>query len=250
MIPTARPASSTIAPVPDVDLKPTAEMALNAKRGLELRRKHGKGGTAVGVARARDLARRANLSPDTVRRMHSFFSRHEGNQAGGEDDAGYIAWLLWGGDAGKGWAERKTKELDKETAMRSDTYKAIASRLGMASRPGAKARFAGDRYDDLERASQRINKMLPSLAAKLRAGGLRVTGVHSHDLDTDADIAVTLPNGKEASLQIAEDGWSVNVTGMDKQGEYFKEVAQGSLAQIDAGVAKLISLAKSRTARP
>ena len=147
MIPTTRPASSTIAPVPDVDLKPTAEMAANAKRGLELRRKHGKGGTAVGVARARDLARRANLSPDTVRRMHSFFSRHEGNQAGGEDDAGYIAWLLWGGDAGKGWAERKTKELDKETAMRSDTYKAIASRLGMAARPGAKAVMGLTRKD-------------------------------------------------------------------------------------------------------
>jgi hypothetical protein len=146
MIPTARPASSTIVPVPDVDLKPTAEMAANAKRGLELRRKHGKGGTAVGVARARDLARRANLSPDTVRRMHSFFSRHEGNQAGGEDDAGYIAWLLWGGDAGKGWAERKTKELNKETAMRSDTYKAIASRLGMAARPAAKAAMSNDGF--------------------------------------------------------------------------------------------------------
>ena len=124
--------------MPDVDLKPTAEMAANAKRGLELRRQHGKGGTAVGVARARDLARRANLSPDTVRRMHSFFSRHEGNQAGGEDDAGYIAWLLWGGDAGKGWAERKTKELNKETAMRSDTYKAISQRLGSMARPEGK----------------------------------------------------------------------------------------------------------------
>jgi hypothetical protein len=131
MIPTARPASSTIAPVPDVDLKPTAEMASNAERGLELRRKHGKGGTAVGVARARDLARRANLSPDTVRRMHSFFSRHEGNQAGGEDDAGYIAWLLWGGDAGKGWAERKAAELDRKDENR----RLIASRLGFAVRP-------------------------------------------------------------------------------------------------------------------
>jgi hypothetical protein len=132
----------------------------------------------------------------------------------------------------------------------SNTRKQIAARLGIVAEPPAKARFAGDRYDDLKRAGQRINKMLPSLAAKLRAGGLRVTGIHSHDLDTDADISVTLPNGKEASLQIAEDGWSVNVTGTDKQGEYFKEVAQGPLARIDAGVAKLIALAKSRASRP
>lgn len=115
----------------DIDLKPTAEMAANATRGLELREKHGKGGTAVGVARARDIKNRANLSPDTVKRMHSFFSRHEGNQAGGEDDAGYIAWMLWGGDAGKSWAKRNVEQIDgKSESMKSDN-----------NRPGAKAKF-------------------------------------------------------------------------------------------------------------
>jgi ribosomal protein L17 len=115
----------------DIDLKPTAEMAANAARGLELREKHGKGGTAVGVARARDIKNRANLSPETVKRMHSFFSRHEGNQAGGEDDAGYIAWMLWGGDAGKSWAKRKVEQIDgKSESMKSDN-----------NRPGAKAKF-------------------------------------------------------------------------------------------------------------
>ena len=98
----------------NIDLKPTQEMASNAARGLELRAKHGRGGTEVGVARARDLKNRANLSPDTVRRMASFFARHEGNQKGGDDDAGYIAWLLWGGDAGKAWAERKVAEMDRK----------------------------------------------------------------------------------------------------------------------------------------
>jgi hypothetical protein len=218
MIPIPRPASSTIAPVPDVDLKPTAEMASNAKRGLELRRKHGKGGTAVGVARARDLARRANLSPDTVRRMHSFFSRHEGNQAGGEDDAGYIAWLLWGGDAGKGWAERKTKELDKETAMRSDTYKAIASRLGMAARPAAKAAMskASDVLDFIKRSiasgqtvyvqtAMRTTKVTPSVYAKWEA-----TGKPLFKLGKDGDLLmasgssyVRLTSGDQLLVRVA-----------------------------------------------
>jgi hypothetical protein len=114
----------------DIDLTPTAEMAANATRGLELRKKHGKGGTAVGVARARDIKNRASLSPDTVRRMHSFFSRHEGNQAGGEDDAGYIAWLLWGGDAGKSWAKRKTEQLnDKQENARMERSDELAEAL-------------------------------------------------------------------------------------------------------------------------
>jgi hypothetical protein len=99
----------------DIDLKPTAQMASNAERGLALREKHGKGGTAVGVARARDIKNRKNLSPSTVRRMHSFFSRHDGNQSGGEDDAGYIAWMLWGGDAGQSWSKRKVDEMDNKS---------------------------------------------------------------------------------------------------------------------------------------
>jgi hypothetical protein len=92
-------------------------MAANAERGLTLREKHGRGGTEVGVARARDIKNRKNLSPDTVRRMHSYFARHEVDKKGegwGNDSAGYIAWLLWGGDAGKAWADRKSKELDRK----------------------------------------------------------------------------------------------------------------------------------------
>jgi hypothetical protein len=120
----------------DIDLKPTAEMAANAERGLRLREEHGRGGTAVGVARARDIKNRSNLSPDTVKRMHSFFSRHEGNQAGGEDDAGYIAWLLWGGDAGKAWAARKVEQINKTQAARTGRGS------DMASKNGAKEAFA------------------------------------------------------------------------------------------------------------
>lgn len=65
-----------------VDLKPTESMANNAKRGLELRKKHGKGGTSVGVARARDISNRKDMSPETVSRMVSYFARHDGNQSG------------------------------------------------------------------------------------------------------------------------------------------------------------------------
>jgi hypothetical protein len=100
----------------DVDLTPPKGAAEAAARGLELRRKHGRGGTEVGVARARDLSNRKTVSPSTVRRMNSYFARHEVDKQGegwGEDSAGYIAWLLWGGDAGKSWAKKKADELDR-----------------------------------------------------------------------------------------------------------------------------------------
>ena len=106
----------------DVDTKPTQGMAEEAKRGLEWRKKFNRGGTEVGVARAVQLVNQERLSPRTVRRMHSFFSRHEvdkraeGFRQGeaGYPSAGRIAWSLWGGDAGQTWARRTAAKLDKE----------------------------------------------------------------------------------------------------------------------------------------
>jgi hypothetical protein len=112
--------------VSDIDLKPTESMASNAKRGLELRAKFGRGGTAVGVARARDLSNRTNLSPETVARMYSFFSRHEVDKQGKDwDNAerpsnGKIAWLLWGGDSGYAWATQKWEAIQNARASKSD----------------------------------------------------------------------------------------------------------------------------------
>jgi hypothetical protein len=93
----------------------------NAKRGLELRKEHNRGGTEVGVARARDLSNGAALSLDTIKRMNSYFARHEVDKKGegwGVDSAGYIAWLLWGGDAGWSWVKgilRENESKEKST---------------------------------------------------------------------------------------------------------------------------------------
>ena len=105
----------------EISLKPTEAMAEEAQRGLDWRKEHGRGGTEVGVARARQLINKQELSADTVRRMHSYFSRHEVDKQGegftpdedGYPSAGRIAWALWGGDAGQTWARAKDAALDK-----------------------------------------------------------------------------------------------------------------------------------------
>jgi hypothetical protein len=100
-----------------LDRTPTKAMAGNAARGLELRRKFGRGGTAVGVARARDISNRANLSDRTILKMHSYFARHAvDSSAPGWGDAsapsaGWIAWLLWGGDSGRTWARVRRDKI-------------------------------------------------------------------------------------------------------------------------------------------
>lgn len=88
-----------------------------AARGLHLRASvppSRRGGTAVGLARARDLANGRPVSLDTIRRMRSFFARHDVDKRGSgfyPDEPGYPskgvqAWLLWGGDPGRRWCER------------------------------------------------------------------------------------------------------------------------------------------------
>ncbi|MCW2005285.1 hypothetical protein FHY30_004122 [Xanthomonas arboricola] len=91
---------------------PPKTVANAAARGLRLREQHRRGGTAIGVARARDLSAQKQLSAQTIRRMHAYFARHSVDKTGKgwadrtKPSAGYIAWLLWGGDAGQRWAEQ------------------------------------------------------------------------------------------------------------------------------------------------
>lgn len=90
-----------------------------AALGLELREKFNRGGTEVGVSRARDLSNGKSLPKETIGRMVSYFARHEVDKKGKDwanrsnPSAGYIAWLLWGGDAGKSWADGIWKKVDK-----------------------------------------------------------------------------------------------------------------------------------------
>jgi ATP-dependent protease ClpP protease subunit len=117
-----------------IDFSPPAGVREEAARGLEWRREHKRGGTEVGVARARDLSNGKNISPETARRMKAYFDRHEVDKQGegfspGEDgfpSAGRIAWALWGGDAGQAWASKLDRQMD--AADNADKPQAAASR--------------------------------------------------------------------------------------------------------------------------
>jgi HK97 family phage major capsid protein len=105
--------------------KPTGGMKSEAQKGLDWREEHGRGGTRVGAIRARQIVASENLSDDTVKRMFSFFSRHEVDKKAegfspGEDgypSNGRIAWALWGGDAGYTWSKRLVEKMKEEKSM-------------------------------------------------------------------------------------------------------------------------------------
>lgn len=104
---------------------PPVAAAKAAAEGLALRRQFKRGGTPVGIARARDLKNRRSLSAKTIQRMVSFFARHAVDKRGKDfynkkrPSNGYIAWQLWGGDPGREWSNReylKIKKTKKKTS--------------------------------------------------------------------------------------------------------------------------------------
>jgi hypothetical protein len=105
---------------------PNAGMKSAARRALKWK-EDGKAtgaGTPVGWGRATDIVSGASMSLDTVKRMYSFFSRHEVDKKGkGFYDGpefpsnGRIMWDAWGGDAGFAWSrsivEREKSKTEK-----------------------------------------------------------------------------------------------------------------------------------------
>lgn len=104
---------------------PTSGMKAAARRAIKWK-EDGKAkgaGTAVGWGRARDIVAGRSMSLSVVKRMYSFFSRHEVDKKGkgfysGPDfpSKGRVMWDAWGGDAGYSWsrkiAERESKKSD------------------------------------------------------------------------------------------------------------------------------------------
>jgi hypothetical protein len=206
-----------------LDRKPTRAMAANAARGLELRREFGRGGTAVGVARARDIANRANLSDRTILKMYSYFARHAvDSSAPGWGDAsapsaGWIAWLLWGGDSGRTWARvrrdrimaarkpkrrqrahRATPGIVTRAAKRSDRQDAAAWAKALKEGDRIMARaWAGALTDQRDRIVARFVATAEALDGQSRLMALPGTVHKVFGID---DIAALFSVAAEASL--------------------------------------------------
>lgn len=104
---------------------PTDAMKSAARRALKWKAdgKATGAGTPVGWGRATDIVAGRSMSLSTVKRMFSFFSRHEAASKGGKDfnntsnpSNGRIMWDAWGGNAGFTWSRTIVNRM-KDKAM-------------------------------------------------------------------------------------------------------------------------------------
>ena len=103
----------------DLDFTIPSGAIKTAKRGLELRKEFGYGGTSVGLASARKLSKGGTATPEFVRKVSAYFPRHMGDNLdeNGKDEKppsrGYIAYCLWGGDVGRRWSTKLVEAMNK-----------------------------------------------------------------------------------------------------------------------------------------
>ena len=83
-----------------------AQVRQNAIKGLLLRKKYRRGGTAVGIGMARLISRGGSVPFAIVKKISQYFPRHKFDNLHIKDSNGWIAWQLWGGSAGWSWSKK------------------------------------------------------------------------------------------------------------------------------------------------
>ena len=104
-----------------IDLTVTDGMKIEARRGLAWRKEYKRGGTAVGVARARSIIGNRLTRNDWIE-INAWHARHavdaeaEGYRPGedGYPSAGRIAAALWGGQPAKQRAAKIRRQIEAE----------------------------------------------------------------------------------------------------------------------------------------
>lgn len=120
----------------EINFSIPAGVKKQAEMGLAMSKEFNRGGTSVGKNTARYLVANSVAGPEKVRHIARYFPRHEidlrtpaNSQPGakGYPGAGLIAWKLWGGDAGRSWASKLVKSMnriDEEKSLAVEEIKA------------------------------------------------------------------------------------------------------------------------------
>lgn len=191
-----------------IDFTPPEGVRDEAQKGLDWRSEFGRGGTAVGIARARDLSNGTTISPDTARRMKAYFDRHEVDKKGegwapGEDgfpSNGRIAWALWGSDPGWAWSRKLVEQMNAADEENRSMDTAIERRsLVIDEVESDKPLLAVERRS--EEGSDNSQEWIVGYAAKFGVNSLELEGEFIERIHPDAFGLVAERRGRKKPLE-------------------------------------------------
>lgn len=185
---------------------PPDAVAKNAKQALEVRDSKPaseQGMTLVGLARANQLANKEPVSLQTIQRMVAYFNRHEVDKEGStwsEQGKGWQAWMGWGGDEGRAWAEGILKNTNMEAKMdftNADWTIAIDMKDGMFRIK------TGDREvttDNIQDALEMLEMWVEDGSAAPLMAEAEMEAAPADTAEDDAEMKVTLTAAERDAL--------------------------------------------------
>lgn len=138
----------------------------NAKRALKWAEENGWGscGESTGKIRANQIANKENLTRETIARISGFRRHQQNKDVKYGEGCGGLMWDAWGGDAMIDWAERKLKQIDRQTfAIQDEEERIISGPLMLADTPIYRSDDNGEYYvvftkETIKKIAQRFFK--------------------------------------------------------------------------------------------
>ena len=186
-----------------IDFTPPAGVREEAAKGLAWRSEYGRGGTAVGVARGRDLSNGTTISPETARRMKAYFDRHEIDKQGegwspgepGFPSNGRIAWALWGSDPGWAWSRKLVEQMNAA----DEENRSMIERRSLYEEESADLPLLRVESRSEEGAAE--SRWIVGYAAKFGVNSLELDGQFIERIDPQAFGIVAERRGRKKALE-------------------------------------------------
>lgn len=239
----------------------------NAKIALRWAEENGWGecGTAVGKARANQLANGEAISRDTIARMAAFERHRQNSQKELGDGCGRLMWLAWGGNAGIEWATRKLEQIDRESKMRfaiqNEERRIVTGPLMIANLPIYRKSPDGFEFyvvfdaDTIEQLVMKYYKAGLQHSVNLMHNGIQVEGVYMFEsFIVDSQRGIAAPKGFEnvpdgswfGSYKIEnEEVWNLvkagKFRGFSVEGIFLKKLITASDEQVIDKLKELLS---------
>ena len=146
-------------PYDDLDFTIPQGAKDEARKALDWVAEYNRGGTSVGRGTARYLLSNSKASAEKVRQIARYFPRHEVDKRAegyrpGEDgypSNGRIAWALWGGNAGRSWANKLVRGMNARDEKANSAYELIIrkSRIKQIEKSERVKRFQSEEVKQL-----------------------------------------------------------------------------------------------------
>jgi hypothetical protein len=97
----------------ELNFKIPQDAKVAAQEGLDLHKKHRRGGTSVSLSVARHLIKNEASHSEKIRHIAKHFNLHSGDNLENKTGKEWISWQLYGGNAGFNWSKKLVESMSK-----------------------------------------------------------------------------------------------------------------------------------------